>query len=77
MHIVYYCKYCKTYLGSLNSSQISYEALGFTNLTVQEIADMIEYHTEDQTTYVKTVCEYCETALQQNPALYLTNTPIQ
>lgn len=77
MHIVYYCRHCKTFLGSLDSSRVSYEALGFGHLTPQELADMIEYHAEDQTTYVKTVCEYCETALRQNPSLYLTNSPIQ
>ena len=77
MHIVYYCRHCKSFLGSIDSSTVSLEALGLTSLTEQEISDIIEYHDEDQTTYVKTVCEYCETALKQNPALYLTNSPIQ
>lgn len=77
MHIVYYCRHCKTYLGSIDSARVSYDELGFTNLTEQEFSDILEYHEEDNTTYVKTVCEFCETALQQNPSLYLTNSPIQ
>lgn len=77
MHIVYYCKHCKTFLGTIESSRVSYEALGFASLTAQEMADMIEYQKEDQTVYVRTVCEYCETALRQNPELYLSVSPLQ
>jgi len=77
MNIVYYCKHCKAYMGALNDAQTSPEALGFTTLTSVERADLIDYVAGDNTAYVKTVCEYCESALAEHLDLLLSQTPIQ
>ncbi|MCY0876223.1 MAG: DUF2757 family protein [Firmicutes bacterium] len=77
MNIVYYCKHCKSSLGALHDAQASPEALGFTSLSSDERADLIEYVASENTAYVKTVCEYCESALSEHPDLLLSQTPIQ
>ena len=75
--IVYYCKHCKSFLGTIDSTKTSAESLGFSVLTAEELADIMEFDAVYQTTYVKTICEYCETALRQHPELLLTPTPLQ
>jgi len=77
MNIVYYCRHCKSYMGSLSAAQTTPEALGFTTLNPEEYAACIDYVARDDTTYVKTVCEYCESALAQHLDLQLSQTPIQ
>ncbi len=77
MNIVYYCKHCKTFMGMLDGPQADTATKGFLILTPEERSDMIHYNELDQTTYVKTVCEYCEAALRQNPELMLEQTPLQ
>ncbi len=75
--MVYLCKYCNSVLGRLDTRAITVENLGFSILTSEERADMMNVDESMQITYVKTVCEYCETALRNNPELLLTHTPLQ
>ncbi len=77
MEIVYYCKYCKAFMGVIDGSRVPVEALGFSILTAEEQADMIQYDGAQDTTYVRTVCEHCEIALRSHPDLLLSQTPIQ
>lgn len=77
MNIVYYCKYCRAFMGEIDASRVSVNALGFSILTAEERTDMIQYDGSEDTTYVKTVCEHCETALRSHPELLLSQTPIQ
>ncbi|MHB1684567.1 MAG: anti-sigma-F factor Fin [Bacilli bacterium] len=77
MNVVYYCKHCKSLLGTIDSTKTSMESLGFSILTPEERSDIMEFDAVSQTIYVKTVCEYCETALRQHPELLLTPTPLQ
>ena len=77
MNIVYYCRHCRVYLGQLDSAQGAPEALGFSVLTDEEQADIIQYDAVNDTTYVRTVCEHCETALRRQPELLLSQTPLQ
>lgn len=77
MDIVYYCKHCKSYLGRIESAQASERELGFTDLTLEERQDLLQYDDVDHTLYVKTVCENCEAAFRYHPELLLSDTPLQ
>lgn len=64
-------------MGEVDAAQVAPEALGFSILTAEERADMIQYDATGETTYVRTVCEHCEAALRQHPELLLSQTPLQ
>jgi hypothetical protein len=75
--IVYYCKYCHTYLGEIDAKDVTEARLGFHSLTPEERADIITYDANDHNTYVKTICEFCHQALEYNPELTLVRNPLQ
>ncbi|PWI58445.1 hypothetical protein BM613_02640 [Sulfoacidibacillus thermotolerans] len=77
MKMVYYCKYCNSVLGQIEANPSELDHLGFWILTPEERADIISVNEVLHTAYVKTVCEYCETALRDNPQLFLAHTPLQ
>ncbi len=77
MDIVYYCKHCRSFLGTIDGTKTSFGSLGFSILTPDEREDIMEFDAVNQTIYVKTVCEFCETALREHPELLLTPTPLQ
>ncbi len=77
MDIVYYCKHCKSFVGFIDSSQTTEGELGFTDLTLEERQDLLQYDGVDHTLYVKTVCENCEAAFTYHPELLLSDTPLQ
>nr|NNM89897.1 DUF2757 family protein [Bacilli bacterium] len=60
MDIVYYCKRCNAYMGSLDAAKASEERLGFSMLTPEERTEFLRYDGSKNTLYVKTLCERCE-----------------
>jgi hypothetical protein len=53
------------------------DRLGFLSLTDDERADIITYNMEEDCAYVKTICDYCQSALETHPELSLVNSPLQ
>jgi hypothetical protein len=76
MRIIYRCKYCKSNIGEIEG-QIDNQRLGFQSLTEAERADIITYDKEEDCTYVKTICDYCQSALETHPELALVQSPLQ
>lgn len=77
MRLKYYCRHCNHTLGEFNRSQIDESRLGLTSLTAQEAADIITYNSIDNSTYVRTVCDHCQEALEAHPELNLVSNPLQ
>jgi hypothetical protein len=65
-----------TFLGEINSSDISESQLGFHFLTPEERRDIIAYNVDGDVT-VKVICDYCREALATNPELSLLGSPLQ
>ncbi|UOF91815.1 anti-sigma-F factor Fin family protein [Fodinisporobacter ferrooxydans] len=76
MRIIYYCKYCKSNIGQIDG-QVDPSRLGFQSLTLDERADIITYNQDEDSTYVKTICDYCQSALETHPELSLVSNPLQ
>lgn len=81
MRIEYWCKYCKHLVGEVNQPLWSYadaeSLLGFSNLSPVEQKDVIDYNGRDGTMYVKTVCDYCQHAVESHPELLVEGNPLQ
>jgi hypothetical protein len=77
MRIVYYCKHCGGFMGSIEAADLSPQQLGFDVLSNEEREQLLAVDSASGTTRVTIVCEHCEAALSANPELLLTNTPIQ
>jgi hypothetical protein len=76
MAITYICRYCKTAVGTLDSSIVSEYQLGLHSLTPTERRDIIAYNPDGGMT-VKVICEFCREALAANPELSLISNPLQ
>ncbi|MEK5234131.1 anti-sigma-F factor Fin family protein [Paenibacillus sp. FSL L8-0470] len=76
MAIHYVCRHCRTFLGSINRSNITEAQLGLHSLTPAERRDIIAYDSEGEIT-VKVTCDYCKQALENNPELSLLSSPLQ
>ncbi|MBH5320722.1 anti-sigma-F factor Fin family protein [Paenibacillus sp. GSMTC-2017] len=76
MAVNYICRHCKTSMGSLESTSITEQQLGFHFLTPEERNDIIAYDLNGDVT-VKVVCDYCNEALNTNPDLMLVSNPLQ
>ncbi|MFB2351857.1 anti-sigma-F factor Fin, partial [Priestia megaterium] len=63
-------------VGSLESSMVSTDSLGFQHLTNEERNDMISYK-ENGDVHVLTICEDCQEALDRNPHYHEYHTFIQ
>ncbi|MBD4938803.1 anti-sigma-F factor Fin, partial [Xanthomonas citri pv. citri] len=55
MALHYYCRHCGVKVGSLESSMVSTDSLGFQHLTNEERNDMISYK-ENGDVHVLTIC---------------------
>ncbi|MBX6395074.1 MAG: DUF2757 family protein [Alicyclobacillaceae bacterium] len=77
MRIIYVCRHCRHYLGEVDGKRVSLSALGFHSLTPEERADIITLDPREGWTYVNTVCEFCQQALEANPELSLIHSPLQ
>jgi hypothetical protein len=77
MRIKYYCRHCNHHLGEVNGSDAQEARLGLHSLTPNEAADIITYNSINNSTYVKTICEYCQEALEAHPELNLLSNPLQ
>ncbi|MCX7571983.1 DUF2757 family protein [Tumebacillus sp. DT12] len=77
MRIIYYCRHCHTNLGEIDGQRVDEARLGFRSLTPEEAADIITYNSIENSTYVKTVCEHCQEALDAHPELNLLSNPLQ
>ncbi|OGX61544.1 MAG: hypothetical protein A2189_01380 [Paenibacillus sp. RIFOXYA1_FULL_44_5] len=76
MSINYVCRYCHTPVGQIEQLDISEWKLGFHFLTLEERRDIITYNYDGSIT-VKSICDYCKAALDENPELALVNSPLQ
>lgn len=76
MAINYVCRHCKSFLGSINRSDITEVQLGLHSLTPAERRDIIAYDSDGEIT-VKVTCDYCKQALENNPELSLLASPFQ
>ncbi|AFI26593.1 anti-sigma-F factor Fin [Bacillus stercoris] len=76
MALHYYCRHCGVKVGSLESSMVSTDSLGFQHLTNEERNDMISYK-ENGDVHVLTICEDCQEAFDRNPHYHEYHTFIQ
>ncbi|MFD2170695.1 anti-sigma-F factor Fin [Tumebacillus lipolyticus] len=77
MRIIYYCRHCQSHLGEVDGKFADEVKLGFRTLTPEEAADIITYNSIQDSTYVKTICEYCQEAIEAHPELSLLSNPLQ
>jgi len=77
MRIIYYCRHCNDKLGEMDRQQVDEGRLGLHTLTQDEAADIITYNSIENSTYVKTICEHCQEALEAHPELSLLSNPLQ
>ncbi|SDC72777.1 anti-sigma-F factor Fin [Shouchella lonarensis] len=73
--IHYHCRHCNHLLGSV-ANDTSLSALGFSNLTIAEQQALLTY-IQNGDIQVKTICEHCHAALEQQPELYMLPNFIQ
>ncbi|MCO4852306.1 anti-sigma-F factor Fin [Bacillus vallismortis] len=76
MALHYYCRHCGVKVGSLESSMVSTDSLGFQHLTNEERNDMISYK-ENGDVHISTICEDCQEAFDRNPHYHEHHTFIQ
>jgi hypothetical protein len=77
VRIIYYCRHCHSKLGELDGNRVSEARLGLQSLTPEEQADIISYNSIENSTYVKTICEHCQEAIEAHPELSLLSNPLQ
>jgi hypothetical protein len=77
LQIIYYCRHCHSYIGQVDGDRVDDRRLGFHSLTPEEHADIISYNKVENRAYVKTVCDFCQLALEQHPELMLLENPLQ
>lgn len=77
MQLIYVCRHCNMYLGRLERERVDSQRLGLTALTPEEQADIITYNLNEDVAYVKTICTYCQEAIETNPELVLLHNPLQ
>lgn len=73
MAVHYYCRHCGTEVGQLDHNEMSYNRLGFNNLTLDERMEMLHYQTNGDL-HVKVICEDCQESLERNPDNHALNT---
>ncbi|WP_018131772.1 anti-sigma-F factor Fin [Effusibacillus pohliae] len=77
MQFIYVCRHCRSYLGRVDHGRVDETRLGFTSLTAEEQADIITYNSDEDVAYVKTICDYCQEAIEAHPELVLLENPLQ
>ncbi|BCJ87408.1 anti-sigma-F factor Fin [Effusibacillus dendaii] len=77
MRLIYVCRHCNSYLGKLDRTSVNETRLGLTSLTPEEQADIISYNLNEDVVYVKTICDYCQEAIEAHPELALLHNPLQ
>ena len=70
MRLEYICRYCHSWLGSIDRGNLSDQQLGFDQLTPEERADIITSNMNG-IQQVRIICETCQQTLEENPDLYL------
>jgi hypothetical protein len=77
VRIIYYCRHCHNRIGEIDGGRVDDVRLGFRSLTPEEAADIISYNAIENSTYVKTICEHCQEAIEAHPELSLLSNPLQ
>jgi hypothetical protein len=77
VRIVYYCRHCQNKIGELDGHRVEDARLGLRDLTPEETSDLISYNSIENATYVKTICEHCQEAIEAHPELSLLSNPLQ
>jgi hypothetical protein len=65
------------YLGRIDRDQADPSRLGLDTLTAEEQADIISYNLNEDVAYVRTICNYCQEAIESHPELALLHNPLQ
>lgn len=73
MALRYYCRHCGTNVGQINQQEMSYNRLGFNNLSLEERMDMLQYDPNGDL-HVKVICEDCQESLERNPDYHALHT---
>ncbi|MFG6121013.1 MULTISPECIES: anti-sigma-F factor Fin family protein [Thalassobacillus] len=66
MSIIYVCRHCNNTVGKLEQEIADENMLGINHLTEQEREEMLEFH-QNGDLRIKTICDNCQEALDQNP----------
>lgn len=66
MSILYVCRHCNNTVGKLEQEIADENMLGLGKLTEQEREEMIEFQ-QNGDLRIKTICDDCQEALDQNP----------
>lgn len=81
MRVQYMCKYCKQFLGELNQPEWSRadaeRACGINRLNAMEQTEVVDYNGIDESMQVKTVCDYCQNAVELHPELLVEGKLLQ
>jgi hypothetical protein len=73
MAVRYYCRHCGTHVGNLDQKEMSYNRLGFNNLSLDERMEMLNFDNNGDL-QVKVICEDCQEALERNPDYHSLHT---
>ncbi|MBO8157669.1 MAG: anti-sigma-F factor Fin family protein [Bacillaceae bacterium] len=76
MAIIYRCHHCHRLVGRLEQPYLEEEQLGLDQLTFEERRELIK-HTDNGDIEIKTICEFCQDALDRNPFYHELDTFIQ
>ncbi len=81
MRIEYWCKYCRHLVGELDEPgwalADAQRHLGLLSLSGVEQAQVSAYTANRDVLYVRTVCEYCQHALESYPEVLLEGKLLQ
>lgn len=81
MRIAYTCKYCNHMIGELNKPEWGKadveQHLGLHRLNPVERTEAIAYNGKHDVMYVQTVCDYCQSAMENNPELLIEGKLLQ
>lgn len=66
MSITYKCTHCGNKVGQLEQSKVDQTMLGIQELTKEERSEMVQ-QADDGKLEIRSICESCESMLQEHP----------
>ncbi|WP_163539365.1 anti-sigma-F factor Fin [Gracilibacillus sp. YIM 98692] len=66
MSLIYTCKHCSCEVGRINPNMIDLEKIGWNVLSMEEKEKLMNYR-PDQSVTLHTICENCQSLLDNNP----------
>ncbi|MCF8566302.1 anti-sigma-F factor Fin family protein [Alicyclobacillus tolerans] len=81
MRIEYLCRHCHHLVGELNrpnwTTADAERFLGLSSLTQVERAENVAYNNQNNTLFIQTVCDYCQSAAETHPELLVEGKLLQ